>query len=52
MNLRRPNANEVTGTTNRSRNVVPMSGLCTACRDGCAGGCEVFVASFRGRETL
>jgi len=52
MNLRRPNANEVTGTTNRSRSVVPMSGLCTACRDGCAGGCEVFVASFRGRETL
>lgn len=52
MNLRQPNANEATGTLNRSRSVVPMSGLCTACVDGCTGGCEVFVASFRGREVL
>ena len=52
MNLRRPNANEVTGTSNRSRSVVPMSGICTACHDGCKGGCEIFVASFRGREML
>jgi len=29
-----------------------MSGLCTACVDGCTGGCEVFVSSFRGREML
>jgi len=27
--LRRPNANEALGTSNRSRNVVPMSGICT-----------------------
>jgi len=26
--LRRPNANDATGTFNRFRNVVPMSGLC------------------------
>ena len=51
-NLRRPNANDVTGTFNRSRNVVPMSGLCTRCVDGCKGGCEVWLASFRGREVL
>jgi len=51
-NLRRPNANEATGTFNRSRNVVPMSGLCTRCVDGCKGGCEVWLASFRGREVL
>jgi glutamate synthase domain-containing protein 2 len=51
-NLRRPNANEATGTINRSRSVVPMSGLCTICMDGCAGSCEVFMASFRGRELL
>ncbi len=52
MNLRRPNANEATGTFNRSRNVVPMSGICTKCIDGCKGGCETWLASFRGREVL
>jgi glutamate synthase domain-containing protein 2 len=29
-----------------------MSGLCTTCLDGCKGNCEVFLASFRGREVL
>ena len=52
MNLRRPNANEATGTVNRSKSVVPMSGICSACLDGCRGGCEIFVSSFRGREML
>ncbi len=52
MNLRRPNGNDVTETFNRSRNVVPMSGLCSRCLDGCAGGCEVWTASLRGREVL
>ena len=37
MNLQRPNSNEATGTANRSRSVVPMSGLCTRCTDGCRG---------------
>jgi glutamate synthase domain-containing protein 2 len=52
MNLRKPNANSAIGTFNRSRSVVPLSGLCTDCLDGCKGGCEVWLASFRGRETL
>jgi len=52
VNLRRPNANEATGTFNRSRDVVPMSGICTRCMDGCKGGCETWLASFRGREVL
>jgi len=52
MNLQRPNANEATRTTNRSRSVVPMSGLCTRCLDGCTGNCEVFKATFRGRELI
>jgi len=52
MNLRRPNSNEATGTTNRSRDVAPSSGLCTRCVDGCRGNCEVFQASFRGREVI
>jgi len=52
MNLQRPNANEVTQTVNRSRSVSPVSGICTRCIDGCRGNCEVFSASFRGREVL
>src|SRR5512133_93984 len=52
MNLSRPNANEATGSQNRSRSVVPSSGLCSRCADGCKGNCEVFIASFRGREVI
>jgi glutamate synthase domain-containing protein 2 len=29
-----------------------MSGLCTDCLDGCRGGCEVWLSSFRGREVI
>ncbi len=52
MNLQRPNANDATQTTNRSKSVVPGSGLCTRCTDGCRGNCEVFKSSFRGREVI
>jgi glutamate synthase domain-containing protein 2 len=52
MNLQRPNANEATRTANRSRSVVPMSGLCSRCIDSCTGNCEVFKATFRGRELI
>ncbi len=52
MNLQTPNSNDATRTSNRSRNVVPSSGLCSRCVDGCKGGCEVFKATFRGRELI
>ena len=52
MNLRRPNSNDANQTTNRSRSVVPGSGLCSRCIDGCKGNCEVFQATFRGRELI
>ncbi|MGA2917233.1 FMN-binding glutamate synthase family protein [Methanoregula sp.] len=52
MNLRQPNANEATGTVNRSRNVAPVSGICTRCMDGCKGSCDIWLSSFRGREVL
>ena len=52
MNLQRPNANDVTQTSNRSRNVAPTSGICTRCIDGCRGNCEIFKSSFRGREVI
>jgi len=52
MSLLQPNANEATQTSNRSRSVSPVSGICTRCIDGCRGNCEVFKASFRGREVI
>ncbi|MDR2665293.1 MAG: FMN-binding glutamate synthase family protein [Oscillospiraceae bacterium] len=52
MNLRRPNGNDATRTANRSTSVVPCSGLCSRCVDGCKGSCEVFKATFRGRELI
>jgi len=52
MNLQRPNSNEATRTTNRSKSVVPSSGICTRCIDGCTGNCEVFKSTFRGRELI
>ncbi|HOV77035.1 MAG TPA: hypothetical protein PLS24_03345, partial [Sedimentisphaerales bacterium] len=52
MNLQQPNANEATQTSNRSRSVSPVSGLCTRCIDGCKGNCETFKATFRGREVI
>ena len=52
MNLQRPNANDISQTANRARTVSPSSGLCSRCIDGCRGNCEVFKASFRGREVI
>ncbi len=52
MNLQRPNANEATLTFNRSKSITPMSGICTRCVDGCRGNCEIFKATFRGRELI
>ncbi len=52
MNLQRPNGSDVTRTGNRAREVVPQSGLCARCIDGCRGNCEVFKSTFRGRELI
>lgn len=52
MNLQKPNANDATRTFNRSKDVVPCSGICSRCLDGCRGNCEIFKASFRGREVI
>lgn len=52
MNLSTPNSNDATLTFNRSKSIVPMSGLCSRCIDGCRGNCEVFRATFRGREVI
>ena len=52
MNLNRANANEALQTKNRSRDVAPQSGICSRCLDGCKGNCDLFKATFRGRELL
>jgi glutamate synthase domain-containing protein 2 len=52
MNLGIPNSNEALQTKNRSRNVAPQSGICSRCIDGCKGNCDLFKATFRGRELL
>jgi glutamate synthase domain-containing protein 2 len=52
MNLQCPKGSDVTQTANRSKDVVPSSGLCARCVDGCRGNCEVFKSSFRGREVI
>jgi len=52
MNLQSPRGNDASQTSNRSRNVVPGSGLCSRCLEDCRGNCEVFKASFRGREVI
>jgi glutamate synthase domain-containing protein 2 len=52
VNLQRPNSNEALQTKNRSRDVAPQSGICSRCVDGCKGNCDMFNATFRGRELL
>lgn len=52
MNLSKPNGNDATGTFNRSKSISPSSGICSRCIDGCKGNCEVFKATFRGRELI
>jgi glutamate synthase domain-containing protein 2 len=52
MNLHQANANEALQTKNRSRSVVPQSGICSRCLDGCKGNCDLWNATFRGRELL
>jgi glutamate synthase domain-containing protein 2 len=52
MNLQQPGANDAIETRNRSRDVSPMSGICTRCMDNCSGNCDVFRASMRGREVI
>jgi glutamate synthase domain-containing protein 2 len=52
MNLHTPNSNEALQTKNRSRDVAPQSGICSRCVDGCKGNCDLFNATFRGRELL
>lgn len=52
MSLPHANASDAAQTAGRPRVIVPVPRTCTPCADGCRASCDVFTASFRGREVL
>jgi glutamate synthase domain-containing protein 2 len=47
------NATAATLTKNRTENsVVPASGMCVTCVDGCIGMCEIGKSAYRGHEVI
>lgn len=47
------NASAATLTKNRTENsVVPSSGMCVTCVDGCIGMCEIGKSAYRGHEVI
>jgi glutamate synthase domain-containing protein 2 len=53
MSLSRLNATAATLTKNRTAgSVVPTSGMCVTCVDGCIGMCEIGKSAFRGHEVI
>ncbi len=53
MTLSRVNASAATLTKNRTEDsVVPASGMCVTCVDGCIGMCEIGKSAYRGHEVI
>ena len=53
MSLSKVNASAATLTKNRTEgSVVPSSGMCVTCVDGCVGMCEIGKSAYRGHEVL
>jgi len=53
MSLTRVNASAATLTKNRTEDsVVPNSGMCVTCVDGCIGMCEIGKSAYRGHEVI
>jgi len=51
--LQIPNKSAATRTRTRTgSDVLPQSGMCVVCLDGCPGYCEIGVSSMRGPETI
>jgi glutamate synthase domain-containing protein 2 len=47
------NSSAATLTKNRTEgSVVPLSGMCVTCVDGCVGMCEIGKSAFRGHEVI
>jgi len=53
MSLSRVNSSAATLTKNRTEDsVVPASGMCVTCVDGCIGMCEIGKSAYRGHEVI
>jgi glutamate synthase domain-containing protein 2 len=53
MSFSRINASAATLTKNRTEgSVVPASGMCVTCIDGCIGMCEIGKSAYRGHEVI
>lgn len=53
MSLSKPNRSTATGTRTRAGDdVVPASGMCVVCVQGCTGLCEVGMSAYRGAEVI
>ncbi|MBM4160636.1 MAG: FMN-binding glutamate synthase family protein [Ignavibacteria bacterium] len=53
MSLSRINATAATLTKNRTDgSIVPTSGMCVTCVDGCIGMCEIGKSAYRGHEVI
>jgi glutamate synthase domain-containing protein 2 len=53
MSLTRINASAATLTKNRTEDsIVPASGMCVTCVDGCIGMCEIGKSAYRGHEVI
>ena len=53
MSLTRINASAATLTKNRTEgSIVPLSGMCVTCVDGCIGMCEIGKSAYRGAEAI
>jgi hypothetical protein len=53
MSLTRVNATAATLTKNRTEgSIVPTSGMCVTCVDGCIGMCEIGKSAYRGHEVI
>ena len=53
MSLSRVNSSAATLTKNRTEDsVVPVSGMCVTCVDGCIGMCEIGKSAYRGHEVI
>ncbi len=51
--LSRINASAATLTKNRTQDsIVPSSGMCVTCVDGCIGMCEIGKSAYRGHEVI
>jgi len=53
MSLTRVNSSAATLTKNRTEDsIVPTSGMCVTCVDGCVGMCEIGKSAYRGHEVI